>query len=290
MLSTETVYSAVNFVPTFTGRAVYPRSPEPQPFSIIDISHHLANVCRYTGAVDPFYSTGQHCCLLFDYVKNVRKGTPLDCLQILMHDAAEAYLNDLARPIKQHLPDYRKWDHDLTMQIRAWMGWRDIPIPAWQDELDSRIIVDEKTALMRHSVQHCADWKHDLEPLGIDIREAWNPKMTDQQFLMRYGESAFQSTGEHQYLRAGWGVPTHSIYTPDWRTQSSDMIGNTERHAITDLIEVDVRGGVGRVVIRREDGMMLRDREAGRYPMPAWEFVHGDFKLIGQGKDHGLGS
>src|ERR1019366_2427466 len=116
-LSTDTAYRAVSFIQTFTGRAFYPLRPRVEDVSIIDIAHHLSNQCRYAGATDIHYSTAQHCCVLADFVEKELAGTRLDCLEILIHDSAEAYLVDIPRPIKQFLPDYRKWDHTLTMCV-----------------------------------------------------------------------------------------------------------------------------------------------------------------------------
>lgn len=287
-LPTDTAYRAVDFIETYTGRAFFPRSPRVEDFSIIDIAHHLSNDCRYSGATMQFYSTAQHCCLLADYVRVERKGSPLDCLQILMHDGAEAYLRDIPRPIKQHLPEYRKWDFALTMTMRAWLGLDGVPIPDWQDELDSRIIADERLQLMTDSGN---DWKHNVQPLDIVI-EPWTARYAEQEFLQRYALFSKEITGSHQYLRSGWGVPTHSTFTQqDFLTGGSDTAqrGEAEPLTITDLIEVDIRGGVGRVVLRSPNGMMIRDTFAGRFPRPAWQFIHGNFELIGEGVDDGLG-
>lgn len=289
VLSTDTAYRAVSWIETYTGRPFSPLKPRVEDVSVIDIAHHLSNQCRYSGAPVFFYSTAQHCCLLADYVKKVRKGSPLDCLQILMHDSAETYLIDMPRPIKQFLPDFRIWDHALTMTIRSWLGLDGVPIPAWQDELDSRIIIDERAQIKMDAFG--LDWgMGNVEPLGIDI-VPWSAPFAEQQFLMRYAQYSEQVFGSHQYLRSGWGVPTNAIYLPDFKTAGSDTAqhGTVEPRTVTDLIEVDIRGGVGRVALRSPDGMMIRDTSAGRFPRPAWEFIHGKFELLNLGEDNGLG-
>ena len=229
-------------------------------------------------------STAQHCCLLADFVERVVKGsTPLDCLQILIHDSAEAYLVDIPRPVKQYMPEYRKWDKKITMVIRSWLGLGDVPIPDWQDELDSRIIVDERAQLMSDSG---LDWgHHDLEALDIYI-EPWTPRVAEQQFLMRYASYTKKVFGKHHYLRSGWGVPTNATFKEfPFRTGGSDIAqrGEVEPKLITDLIEVDLLGGVGRVALRSPDGMMVRDTKAGTFPRPAWRWLHGRFELASSG-------
>lgn len=277
-LPTDTSYKAVDFVATFTGRAFFPLAPKPEAITIIDIAHHLSNQVRYNGSARVFYSTAQHCCLLTDYVeKNVQNVQPIDCLQMLMHDAAEAWLIDVPRPIKQHMPQYRKWDYDVTMCVRSWLGLDGVPIPSWQDEFDSRIIADEREQIMNPSQ---LDWQHDVEPLGVLI-EPWEPALAEQQFLMRWSHFSVLHYGSHQYLRSGWGVPTNSRFQPNFRTGGSDIVqqGECVPRVVTDLLEVDIRGGCGRVALRSPNGMMLRDRQAGSFPRPAWEFIHGKFEL-----------
>ena len=283
----DTRYQAVDFIETYTGRAFWPLSPKPEDVSIIDIAHSLSNQCRYSGATSALYSTAQHCCLLSNYVEKHMKGsTALDALQILMHDSAEAYLVDVPRPVKQHMPEYRKWDKTITMVIRSWLGIGDVPIPEWQDELDSRIIVDERAQLMSDSG---LDWMHDpshgVYPLGIFI-VPWSPQVAEQQFLLRYADFTKKIFGTHQYLRSGWGVPTTSVFREfPFRTVGSDTLqkGTADPRVITDLTEVDLRGGVGRVALRSPDGMMVRDTAAGSFPRPAWRWIHGTFELTTPG-------
>lgn len=190
LLPTDTKYRAATFIETFTGRAFWPLMPTKEALSVIDIAHALSNQCRYTGHVRWFYSVAQHCCLLARWLED-HGGSPLDCLQILMHDAPEAYLVDIARPVKQYMPEYRVWDHAINDVIREWMGWDKFPMPEIQDQLDSRVIVDERAQLMSDSGN---DWGHDLKPVGIHIAE-WSPLEAEVEFLRLY----------EKYSRAIWG-------------------------------------------------------------------------------------
>lgn len=277
-LPTDTAYTSPTFIETYTGRAFWPLEPKVEDVSIIDIAHHLSNQCRYSGATEATYCTAQHCCLLENFVSNKMRGSPLDRLQILMHDCAEAYLVDIPRPVKQFMPEYRKWDHRITEVVREWLGIRGVPTPSWQDEYDSRIVVDEHEQVMSNAL----DWGDDARnPLGIAI-SPWSPKVAEQQFLMRYADLMLRLTGQHQYLRSGWGIPTHAVFKEfPFRSEGSDMPeGSVDERVITDLIEVDVRGGVGRVRLRSPNGMMIRDTRAGSYPRPAWKWLHGRFELL----------
>lgn len=281
LFDTDTKYKAVSFVETYTGRPFWPLEPKPEDVSIIDIAHNLSNQGRYSGSTFRLYVTAQHCCLLADYVEK-RGGTPLDCLQILMHDAPEAYLVDVPRPVKQFMPEYRKWDKAINNVIRVWLGVDHLPIPPWQDDLDSRIIMDERAQVMSDSG---LDWGHALEPLGIQI-DPWLPQVAEQEFLMRYATYMKAVYGMHQYLRSGWGVPTKCVFNEfPFKTLGGDVLmrGASEPKLISDLVEVDLRGGVGRVALRSPNGMMVRDTKAGSFPRPAWRWMHGKFELSAPG-------
>jgi hypothetical protein len=81
-------------------------------------------------------------------------------------------------------------------------------------------------------------------------------------------------------------MPSH--YAP-FKTLSTDArpweegeptISYSEHHLLPgDLVEVDMRGGVGRVKLRSENGMLVRDTDAGKIPMPALKWMHGRFTL-----------
>jgi hypothetical protein len=284
LLDTDTKYKAVEYIETYTGRKFFPLAPAVDAVTIIDIAHHLSNQCRYSGATRFPYSVGQHSLLLAIYAETILKASALDCLQILIHDAPEAYLVDIPRPVKQFMPQYRQWDKDINDVIRSWLNLDLVPMPPFQDEIDSRVIVDERAQVMCPDSGN--DWGHRLEPLGITITP-WTSYYTEQQFLMRYAAYTMALFGQHQYLRAEWGIPTLAHYTP-FKTLSTDAAPWTEgepaptmaAHTTSDLIEVDLRGRVGRVRLRSADGMMVRDTEAGKFPRGAMKWIHGDFELV----------
>jgi hypothetical protein len=79
---------------TFSGRTINPLDPDPDDISIDDIAHALANACRFTGHTKVPYSVAQHSYLVHTKVPDEDK------LWACLHDAPEAYLGDLAAPIK----------------------------------------------------------------------------------------------------------------------------------------------------------------------------------------------
>lgn len=85
-------------IETYSGKIFDLLDPKPEMVCIEDIIHSLANICRYAGHVQEFYSVAEHSVRMA--MSPVFSGKPL---ARLMHDAAEAYIGDIASPWKQML-------------------------------------------------------------------------------------------------------------------------------------------------------------------------------------------
>lgn len=95
----------------YSGRTFDLGDIEHQTFDSRDIAHGLSMLCRYSGQTDLFYSVAQHSLLVSEYVPTD------DALWGLLHDASEAYLVDLPRPVKylEVMKPYR----DLEARVQA---------------------------------------------------------------------------------------------------------------------------------------------------------------------------
>jgi hypothetical protein len=89
-----------DWIQTFTGRQYWPLDPHADDVTIEDIAHHLSMLCRYTGACEQFYSVAEHSVHVSHIVP------PHLALWGLLHDASEAYCNDIARPVKRSITGY----------------------------------------------------------------------------------------------------------------------------------------------------------------------------------------
>ena len=98
------------FITTFTGKKFYFDHIDPDQICIADIAHALSMLCRFTGHVHQFYSVAQHS-LLVDQQIN---GPPHLHLAALLHDAAEAYVNDLATPLKRYLSPVGRFNLNVS--------------------------------------------------------------------------------------------------------------------------------------------------------------------------------
>jgi hypothetical protein len=97
---------------TATGRTFHPLAPRADDVDLYDIAHALAHICRFGGHVLEFHSVAQHSLLVAEALRLL--GRPDLQLVGLLHDATEAYVGDLIRPLKRALPSYQ------SIEARVW--------------------------------------------------------------------------------------------------------------------------------------------------------------------------
>lgn len=95
-----------NWFVTFTSKRFYPLDARPEDVCIEDIAHALSLICRYGGHCREFYSVAQHSCYVADLIEHWHSHDYAIQLYALLHDATEAYLGDMVRPLKLSMPDY----------------------------------------------------------------------------------------------------------------------------------------------------------------------------------------
>jgi len=167
-----------DWMQTFTGRRFYPLDPRPNDIDPVDIGHALSLLCRYGGHVERFYSVAEHCVLMSEAVE------PQFALAALLHDATEAYVVDVPRPLKRYLPEYRKIE-DQVWQAIARRFRLEIEMPPQIKEADTRILLTERDALMPNTKY---SWAQDgLEPLPVQIK-GWWPQHAEVRYLDRLAE------------------------------------------------------------------------------------------------------
>lgn len=166
-----------NHIRTRSGILFNVFAPKVEEINIEDIAHGLSMECRYGGHCKEFYSVAEHSVLLSYTVQNT-----LDAKIMLLHDATEAYLGDIPRPLKvsETFAGYRDIENHLYQAI---MFVFNLPVefPAHLKELDSRIISNETEVLFDV-------FEFDAEPIpGLEIN-MWDHKTAKNAFLERFKE------------------------------------------------------------------------------------------------------
>lgn len=149
------------YVSTFSGNRFYPLAPRIDRVAIEDIAHGLAYQCRFNGQTCDFYSVAQHSLVVASLV-------PPDMrLAALLHDAAEAYLGDMVKPLKVLLPEFAAIEEKVSAIIAATfrIDFSDYgPIK----KADLIALATEKRDLMPHSVERWA-YLDDIRALPAPI-------------------------------------------------------------------------------------------------------------------------
>lgn len=185
---------------TSRGRALDLADPQLQDIDLEEIGEALGHLCRYNGCVRQFYSVGQHCVLMSEWLE--QQGEPLEVqLGALLHDAAEAYLGDLTWPVQallwgrddehSHVVRLRykvaqgRLDHLIAQAVGLDVAWlRDERVK----RADLRILLDERAALLTEPPPR--PWFADsaqIKPLGVRI-EPWWPMLAANAWLLRLSD------------------------------------------------------------------------------------------------------
>lgn len=171
-----------NYFRTYTGRHVHPLDPKPDEVSIFDVARSLSQMCRFLGHTKEFYSVAQHCVLVSEHVPQE------DALWGLLHDASEAYLCDLAAPIKRdpEMSIYRIAEDRLMRAVCQKFGLR--------PEMPRSVMVADKLMLAREfrdvTTVDDLDWITEecgVAPCGNPI-VPWPSSLARSRFLARFEE------------------------------------------------------------------------------------------------------
>lgn len=110
---------------TFSGKIFDPMQIRPENICTEDIAHALSLTCRGGGHVKYFYSVGQHSlnCMNEAKARGLSERVQLACL---LHDASEAYISDIIRPVKPHLSNYLEIESMIMYCILEKYGLGDL--------------------------------------------------------------------------------------------------------------------------------------------------------------------
>lgn len=175
----------VDYIQVNSGRKFEILNPSPEMITIEDIAHSLSNLCRFTGHGDRFYGVGEHSILCARVARKAGFDT-LTQLYALGHDASESVMNDLARPVKQNIPQYKEIEDKVMKVMWEVMGLPE-PTKAHYEvikKIDNTLLIHELEQLMKRSG---ADYpKVETIPVFVNLSVGYNAGESKKDFLTIY--------------------------------------------------------------------------------------------------------
>lgn len=231
-MSAITTYSKLRFDPI---------DPDPELIRIEDIAHALSLLCRANGHFNRFFSVAQHSLNCYREAK-ARGCSSKIRLACLLHDASEAYLSDITRPVKQHLPEYQAMEDRL--QTAIWDRFLSEPLSS--EERSQVFEIDD--AQLYHEFLYFMDERLFSTELGLKIQPDFGDHPfaeTENQFLAAFRHLTMQ---EKDFCCVGidgckgkWiAVALHRDFYEVDKYSTIDEICNTYSNADVMLIDIPI--------------------------------------------------
>lgn len=179
------------FIETYSGRRVDPFDVSPADVYLPDVAAGLAHTCRFGGHCDPFYSVARHS---LHVSHEFPRDRPRLRLFGLLHDAGEAYLGDVPRPIKDRFDSFERAEARILTAV-----WDSLNVEAPTADEWERVMAADDRLLAYEAGELLADgsWAERSPDLGYDLGEDSPGK----------SRSTFRNRAETLVERAGGRVP-----------------------------------------------------------------------------------
>jgi len=208
------------WIETYTGKTFYFLDPKPEQIDIRDIAHSLAYTCRYTGHSKRFYSVAEHS-LFVSYLA-------ADPLAGLLHDASEAYITDIASPIKPYLQNYKDLEDMIMGRISAVFGFK-YPLDEDIKDCDATQLKTEAKHLLKSGGQPWAHLYPTKRAHGI-TPQCLPPEAAEKAFLERFEEVRNDWNSSDDFWDKGINcIPLFDRHEPIYRYPSAELFGGKTR-------------------------------------------------------------
>jgi 5'-deoxynucleotidase YfbR-like HD superfamily hydrolase len=195
-----------NWIQVHSGGAFWPLDPRLEELHIEDVAQGLSHVCRFGGQCTTFYSVAQHSVFVSELCEEFTgpEADPerrrLNALAGLLHDAPEAFISDVPRPVKAHLPHFQEIEARLwDVCARKWgLAHAETGAPLFDEALvrraDDTALVTEKRQVMSRVL----DW--DLDEIVAPVERTVTPVSPPEAralFLARFRDLTHAGSGGH---------------------------------------------------------------------------------------------
>lgn len=154
-------------------------SPTVDAIDIETIAHALSMTCRFGGHCPRYYSVAEHCVHAFRLAE--RDGVDRNNLRaILLHDAAEAYVGDIVKPLKVILGRaFGEIENAIETKINERFSIS--PCPVAIKHYDRLMLIAEKTAMWPDDAEEWAGFRG-LSCPDVHL-QFWHPEAARGKFL-----------------------------------------------------------------------------------------------------------
>lgn len=170
-----------NTIKVAAGHYVDLIDPDPASIDIESIAAALSKVCRYGGHCPKFYSVAEHCVIAAELAFADGLWTPEAIRAILMHDAAEAYIGDMVKPLKVTLPEFAKVENRMESAIAERFGLLQGIHDSIVKDYDRAMLKAEKIALWPEDKERWSGFE--TIPTRPVTFHWWSPEQAEHKFL-----------------------------------------------------------------------------------------------------------
>ncbi len=169
-----------NTIKVAAGHYVDLAAPDAASIEIKSIGSALSKICRFGGHCPKFYSVAEHCVRATAMAAS--EGYTGDALTaVFLHDAAEAYVGDMVKPLKVTMPQYGEAERRIEAAIELAFG---VDFSKWSEVIkrfDRAMLKAEKTAMWPEDKETWAGFG-DIEDRVVRF-DYWLPPDAEANFL-----------------------------------------------------------------------------------------------------------
>lgn len=175
----DTFGCIANTIKVSAGHYVDLLNPDPATIEIRSIAAALSKTCRFGGHSPKFYSVAEHC--VHAVALAAAEGYTCDALTaVFLHDAAEAYVGDMVKPLKNMMPEFANVERRLESAIEKAFGIDFCKYHTIIKRFDRAMLKAEKIAMWP---QDAEDWHgfHSIEDTVVSF-QFWSPGQAEANF------------------------------------------------------------------------------------------------------------